>query len=130
MSNEKIFIGNIIHCEERFVLKLIENGYLVVKDGIILELGFGKNLEEIKSPLKLSNPEVVKLKSNQLLIPGLIDTHIHAPQYPNCGLGYDKTLMDWLNNYTFPLEAQYDDLEFSKKVYDAVVVSLGSVYHR
>lgn len=57
------------------------------------------------------------------MIPGLVDTHIHAPQYPNAGLGYDETLLDWLQKYTFPLESKYNDIQFAAKVYDAIVVS-------
>jgi len=56
-------------------------------------------------------------------MPGLIDTHVHAPQYPNVGLGYDKTLLEWLETYTFPLEASYGDEKFATRVYEAVVVS-------
>lgn len=56
-------------------------------------------------------------------MPGLIDTHIHAPQYPNAGLGYDMQLLDWLKTYTFPLEKKYSDLSFATKVYEAIVVS-------
>jgi guanine deaminase len=33
------------------------------------------------------------------------DTHIHAPQYPNCGIFGKSTLLDWLTTYTFPLES-------------------------
>ena len=33
------------------------------------------------------------------------DTHIHAPQYPNSGLFGTGTLLDWLQAYTFPMEA-------------------------
>lgn len=63
------------------------------------------------------------LSKSQLLIPGFVDIHLHAPQYPNCGLGYDKHLMDWLNTYTYPLESKYSDLELSRKVFKALVVS-------
>ncbi|KAG8231557.1 hypothetical protein J437_LFUL011735 [Ladona fulva] len=58
---------------------------------------------------------------SEFLMPGLVDTHIHACQYPNAGLGYDRPLLGWLEEYTFPLEAKYSDLKFAKKVYDSVV---------
>lgn len=64
----------------------------------------------------------VVLRPGQLLLPGFVDAHVHAPQFPNAGLGYDKTLLDWLESYTFPLEARYADQEFATRVYDAVVV--------
>ena len=55
-------------------------------------------------------------------MPGLVDTHIHAPQYVNSGVGYDRQLLDWLNTYTFPTEASFSDLQVAKDVYPKVVV--------
>lgn len=80
-------------------------------------------------PQNSKNVEVVTLSSSQLLIPGLVDTHIHAPQYPNIGLGYDMQLLDWLNTYTFPLEERYKNVHYAKKVYEAVVVSTHLYLH-
>ncbi len=57
-------------------------------------------------------------------MPGLVDTHVHAPQYVNSGMGYDQRLMDWLNKYTFPEEAKFKDLEYAKEVYTKVVVRI------
>ncbi len=56
-------------------------------------------------------------------MPGLVDTHIHAPQYRYTGTGYDKQLLEWLNTYTFPIEAKFKDVSFAKDVYSRVVVS-------
>jgi guanine deaminase len=64
----------------------------------------------------------ILLKESQFLLPGFIDCHIHAPQFPNLGLGLDKPLLDWLNSYTFPIEALYSDKNFAKHVYEKVVV--------
>lgn len=49
------------------------------------------------------------------------DTHIHASQYPNAGLFGKSTLLDWLNTYTFPLEASLSDLSKARNVYSACV---------
>ncbi|OJD12471.1 guanine deaminase [Emergomyces pasteurianus Ep9510] len=53
--------------------------------------------------------EVVKSRSqkNGFFFPGFIDSHIHAPQYPNSGIFGSSTLLDWLETYTFPLEASF-----------------------
>ena len=48
--------------------------------------------------------DVILLTPGQFLLPGLIDTHIHASQFPNAGLALDLTLLDWLEKYTFPTE--------------------------
>jgi len=56
-------------------------------------------------------------------MPGLVDTHVHAPQYVNSGRGYDKRLLDWLNTYTFPTEAKFEDVKYATQVYTKAVVS-------
>lgn len=65
----------------------------------------------------------MKLEKSQFLLPGFIDCHIHAAQMPNIGLGLDMGLLDWLNTYTFPLEAEYKDAAFARHVYKNTVVS-------
>lgn len=63
----------------------------------------------------------------QFVIPGFVDTHLHAPQYPNCGKGLDKPLLEWLEAYTFPTEAKFKDLQYAADAYKKVVVSTRSV---
>jgi hypothetical protein len=41
---------------------------------------------------------------DSLVIPGLVDLHLHAPQYGYRALGMDLELLDWLNINTFPQE--------------------------
>ncbi len=41
-----------------------------------------------------------------LIVPGMVDTHVHLPQYPAVGL-YGKELLDWLATYIFPLERSF-----------------------
>ena len=43
--------------------------------------------------------KVVRLSGHQFIMPGLIDTHIHASQFPNAGLALDLTLLDWLERW-------------------------------
>ena len=57
-------------------------------------------------------------------LPGLVDLHIHAPQYPQLGLALDEPLEVWLQKYTFPLESRYSDLEFAQPRYEALVGDL------
>jgi 5-methylthioadenosine/S-adenosylhomocysteine deaminase len=42
----------------------------------------------------------------RVVIPGLINTHTHAPMVLYRGLGDDLALMDWLQKYIFPAEAK------------------------
>ncbi|MDJ1006310.1 MAG: amidohydrolase family protein [Paracoccaceae bacterium] len=56
-----------------------------------------------------------------VLLPGLVDLHVHAPQYPQLGTALDLPLEDWLDTYTFPLEARYADTAFARRVYEALI---------
>jgi len=62
------------------------------------------------------------LSPGQFIIPGFIDGHTHAVQFPNLGLGYNMRLLEWLDTYTFPLERKYTDIRFAEQVFEAVVV--------
>src|SRR4051794_13759196 len=42
----------------------------------------------------------------QIVLPGLINTHSHAPMVMYRGLADDLALMDWLTKYIFPAEAK------------------------
>ena len=92
----------------------IRKGFILVEDGLI------KNFLE-------ENPDTsIKLYdyTGKLIIPGLSDLHLHAPQYPNIGLGLDLELLDWLDTYTFPEESKYKDIEYAKKAYQTFVDDL------
>jgi len=68
--------------------------------------------------------KLTELTKTQYLLPGLIDLHIHAPQWPQLGKALHLPLSDWLRDYTFPLEAKYDDLEFARHNYESLVDNL------
>ena len=65
-----------------------------------------------------------RLAPGQYLLPGLIDTHIHAPQWPQLGKALDRPLDVWLQTYTFPLEAKYADPVFARQIYESLVETL------
>ncbi len=48
----------------------------------------------------------------QVVLPGLVNTHGHAPMVLYRGLADDLALMDWLQNYIFPAEAKTVNAEF------------------
>ena len=49
---------------------------------------------------------------NQLLIPGLVNSHAHSPMSLMRGLADDLPLMDWLNNHIWPTEQKHVSTEF------------------
>jgi 5-methylthioadenosine/S-adenosylhomocysteine deaminase len=48
----------------------------------------------------------------QIVMPGLVNTHTHAPMVLYRGLADDLALMDWLQKYIFPAEAKTVTPEF------------------
>ncbi len=68
--------------------------------------------------------QLVHLAPRQMLLPGLVDLHIHAPQFPNLGTALDLPLEQWLQDYTFPLEARFADAAYAAGVYEDLVGTL------
>jgi len=106
---DMILKGNICYSETPEKLRTIENGYLVCK---------GKSVAGVfdELPEKYSGSPVTDY-GDCLILPGLCDLHIHAPQYAFRGLGMDMELLDWLNTYTFPEESKYSELDYASKAY-------------
>ena len=105
--------GNLIWTEESGCFRVLENGYLLINDGCIAAVSSepfaGVRTEDFGS---------------RLIIPGLYDLHIHAPQYMFAGLFMDDELLVWLDKHTFPLEARFSDIIFAEKAYRAFVNDL------
>ena len=53
----------------------------------------------------------------KLIIPGMVDLHIHAPQYAFRGTHMDEELLDWLKKYTFVEESRYADEDYARRAY-------------
>lgn len=105
--------GNIIYSKNQNELNFCENSYLICKDG--LSMGVFEKLDE-----KYKDIEVIDF-GEKIICPGLVDLHIHAPQYNFRGMGMDLELLDWLNTYTFPSEAKFKDEDYAKRSYQRFV---------
>ncbi|KAL3846815.1 hypothetical protein ACJMK2_017769, partial [Sinanodonta woodiana] len=87
-------------------------------------IAFFEKMDTLEARLEeflIPKENVTNLKEGQFILPGFVDTHIHASQYPNAGKGLDLQLLDWLDKYTFPTEARYKNLTFAGNAYDTVV---------
>ena len=62
-----------------------------------------------------------RLGPGQVLCPGFVDAHAHAPQHSFIGNGLDLPLMDWLETYTFPEESKFSDVTYAEDVYEKAV---------
>lgn len=68
--------------------------------------------------------QLTSLTDTQFMLPGMVDLHIHAPQWPQLGKNLHLPLQDWLMDCTFPLEAKYADAEFADTIYRSLVDTL------
>jgi guanine deaminase len=58
-----------------------------------------------------------------VVMPGLVDTHVHLPQVPAAGMGAGMDLLDWLERYVFSLERAFDvptAVDLAPQVYRAM----------
>lgn len=67
---------------------------------------------------------LVGLPAGSFVLPGFVDLHIHAPQFPQLGTALDVPLEVWLKDHTFPLEARYADAAYAASAYAALVREL------
>lgn len=109
--NEKSFVikGNVVFSKDIKNIETLEAGYVVCENGIS------------KGAFSVLPDEYIGLPiydyGNCLIVPGMTDLHLHAPQYTFRGIGMDLELLDWLSMHTFPEEARYIDIEYAKKAY-------------
>ena len=94
----------------------------VDRDGVIVGVFAASSIDGKAAIAGATN--VFRLSSTERLLPGLIDTHVHAPQWPQLGSGLDLGLEQWLFENTFPLEARYADGDFAQRVWDDMVPCL------
>ncbi|XP_013868015.1 guanine deaminase [Austrofundulus limnaeus] len=114
--------GTFVHSTPENALQVMEDALVGVDDrGKIAFIGEGKELQKLSQVFGFSSSEVAQLERHEFFMPGLVDTHIHASQYSYVGTALDMPLLQWLNTYTFPVEACFKDLEFAQKVYTKVV---------
>ena len=109
------FLATIMQTPERHRLEVLRDVRIDVD-----ERGVIRSIEQ-------AGPDAtadVVLPAATVLIPGLVDTHIHAPQWPQLGTGLDLPLETWLFEHTFPLEAKLTDPEFAAQVWPDMVATL------
>lgn len=84
----------------------IKDGALVVDGSKIVDIGEYKAIAPKYTDLNLID------YSDKLIVPGLIDSHVHFPQTEMIA-SYGKQLLSWLNNYTFPTEQKFACPQYS-----------------
>jgi len=90
-------------------LLFIPDGIVYIVDGLI---AWVLPADEAVAQLPVDCP--VHRYQDRLIMPGFVDTHTHFPQLEVIGrMGH--TLLDWLENYTFPAEARFSDLSHAQR---------------
>ncbi|MCK7597106.1 TRZ/ATZ family hydrolase [Microbulbifer sp. CAU 1566] len=109
-TNKKQPIDTLIHA--RWIIPVVpekrvyENCSLAIKDGIITAI-----LPSTEARNRFDAKEEHQL-GDQLLIPGLINTHNHAAMSLLRGFADDHPLMTWLEKHIWPAEQQWVGQEF------------------
>lgn len=109
MDNVFAIKGDICYCQDKESLHTLQGGYLVCENGI--SAGVYAQLPMAYAGIPVHD------YGHQLIIPGLVDLHVHAPQYAYRALGLDMELLDWLNANAFPEEAKFRDLAYADRAY-------------
>jgi len=115
--------GRMFHAPTPDRLETIDGVVTVDTDGVIVDV-----VHDATSPTAIALVSQARkrwrLLPRERLLPGLVDTHIHAPQWPQLGTGLDLPLENWLFDRTFPLEARYADVGFARDVWEHMVPTL------
>ncbi|KAG0330618.1 hypothetical protein BG004_002066 [Podila humilis] len=119
----KVFYGTLIHSRSINEIEYIKQALLFIDtQGKIAKLVKDIAHDKVDESLEgVEAEKVVRLNNNQFIIPGFIDTHIHAPQYTFCGNGHDLPLLEWLDTYTFPRESKFQDPNYARELYTKAV---------
>lgn len=128
MGWPRLFHGPVIHSLGPTQLEILDNALLLVgEDGRIVL--FDKDASTIPDSFDLpghpkfpvEDMKVRRLEKGTFLIPGFIDTHNHAPQWAQRGLGQSMHILDWLDKVTFPNEAKFADPDYARRIYGRCV---------
>lgn len=118
--------GNAFHTPTLGNVEVLQDYlFLINEDGVLTDVvsPTNDNYEEFYETHR-NHADYIHLKDSQFLLPGFIDTHVHAPQWPQAGKALHVDLPTWLNTYTFPLENSYQDEAFAQTVYADLIDTL------
>jgi len=116
---KQAFRGSIFHClsdpgphADEAAVEHIEDGLLVVEDGKVAQSGDASELLPT-----LAEETAVEDYTGKLIVPGLIDCHVHFSQLDIIA-SYGEQLLDWLNRYAYPAEMRFADEQHARSVAD------------
>lgn len=123
MLNKIAIQGNAFYSLNFDEIKYVKNGIFCINEQGFIDHVYEEDDADYES-IRLDFLENGKLKilsDSEVMLPGFVDLHIHASQWPQAGTALDRPLETWLGEYTFPLESQFKDLDFANEVYRDVI---------
>ena len=123
---DRAFLGTALHTPVRGQVEVLHEALIVAGgDGVIKAIHRrGSSAADQEAQRFAATGDLVRFGAGQYLLPGLVDLHVHAPQWPQLGKALDLPLEQWLQAYTFPLESRYADSAFAQTVYESLVEGL------
>lgn len=116
---QQAFRASVFHCladpgphGNESAVENIEDGLLLVEDGAVAQVGAAADL----LPGLPAGTQIEDLRG-KLIVPGLIDCHVHFSQLDIIA-SYGEQLLDWLNRYAYPAEAKFSDARHARSVAD------------
>jgi guanine deaminase len=124
--SRRAFLGNALHTPTRGRIEFLPGVLIEVDAAGVIQTILGKETPQAAAVTARHRAagSLVTLAKNEYLLPGLVDLHVHAPQWPQLGLALDLPLEEWLQACTFPLEARYGDIDYARRVYESLVDAL------
>jgi guanine deaminase len=124
VNEKRVFVGRIVHSKSRTELEISDNAALgILEDGRIAfidnEVTSAEGISQKYSGFEDASYKI--LSQLQFLFPGLIDSHLHACQWPNMAMGMEADLKAWIEEYTDPIEVSYSDSNKARRVYSELV---------
>jgi guanine deaminase len=103
------FVADPFYVEESFSVRYIPDGLMILENGIIKDLGAYADRHEQYASVPITD------YSGKLILPGLIDLHLHFPQIEMIA-AYGEQLLEWLDTYTFPTEQKFQEKAYASQV--------------
>ena len=111
------FRAAVLHCladpgeeSDASALQFFDDGLLLVEDGRVIDIGDASTLMQ-----QLGDDIAITEFPGKIIVPGFIDCHVHYPQLDIIA-SYGAQLLDWLNQYAFPVEAMFADEDHAREV--------------